>query len=288
MRIKYKVGLFKLNIFAAAGLLAACALLSDQPWDGILLSLAALWFALTGLALEFSHRRHAYRPWLAVASLLLAALVMLPGHTNAAWLWAWPCLLALPQPRWMQLLNACLAGLSWWSLIDRLSPHHWILVGLLLTCLCLYAISRSLPGGHSQRLVRKRARLAPGLALWSAEQLERDLVKENSRAARDDVHAELLLIHVQGRQLWRIAQEVCSQIKSFENAYQLDQRTLGVLLTSRDADQARQRRQELLDAINAPSQSRAVPLTRLDNLPRILETLGQQRPSPQVVEKAHD
>lgn len=284
MRNKYKVGLFKLNLFAAAALLALCAATSARALDTTLLGLAALWLGITGIVIEFSHRRHAYRAWLVVASVLLAALVMLSPDANGAWLWAWPFLLILPQPQWMLILNASLAGISWWSLITQMSLHHWGLAGALLLCLCFLAIGRALPGGHSQRLMRRRARLAPGLPLWSASQLERDLARENSRATRDGVHAELVVIQIHGRSLWRVAQAICTRIKRFENAYRLNGRTVAVMLTSRDAVQARQRRQELLEDIAVPITVRTVSIANLDNLPMVLAALDKQCPVTQVVE----
>lgn len=289
MRSKYKVGLFRANLVLGAALLAYQAAVATRITDATLLGLAAAWLAITATVLEFSHRHHAFRPWLLVPSVLLAALVTLSADLRGEWLWAWPCLLILPQHQWMLALNLGLAAFSWWWTLDYLDPHHWVLSGAILAGLSLIAVARATPVRQAQRGVKLRARLAPGLPLWPLPQLERDLPRESSRAMRDGVHAELVLIQTSGRQLWSLARQLCSCIQYFENVYRLDGRTLALMLTSRDALQADMRRTALLDGLGTPVTVRAIALPHLESLAQAMDALDKQCPSTRVIEEMpHD
>ncbi|ALM52896.1 hypothetical protein [Halomonas huangheensis] len=284
MRTKYKVSLFKINLLIGALLLGYQAFSAPQLVDASILSIAALWLAITGLLIEFNHRRQAHRSWLPVISVLLTALIMLSPDAQGEWLWAWPCLLMLAQPTWMLALNIGLSCLCWWWLLNLLSLHHWLLSGAVLLCMILIAVARSLPIGQSQRTILKRARLAPGLPLWPLTQLERDLPREHGRAARDNVFAELVLIQTSARHLWPLAQQICHRIHAFENVYRVNSRTIGVILTSQDALQAESRRTEILESLAHPSTIRATALGKVTSLPQALSALDKQPPSTRVIE----
>lgn len=285
MRNKYKVTLFKTNLLIGALLLGYQALTALYIADAIILGLAAIWLAITGLLLEFSHRRHSHRSWLLGASTLLTALILLSPDAQGPWLWAWPCLLMLAQPAWMLALNIGLTSLCWWWLLSSLTLHHWLLSGAALLCMVLIAVARWLPIGQSHRSMLKRARLAPGLPLWPLAQLERDLPREHGRSARDNVFAELLLIQTSARHLWSLAQQICNRIHAFENVYRVDGRTIAVMLTSQNGLQAELRRTEILESLAHPVTVRAVSLSRLTSLPQALVALDQQPPSTRVVEE---
>ena len=284
MRNKYKVALFRLNLLIVAGLLGYQAVAVAHPIDAGLLGLATVWLVVSALLLEFSHRRHAYRPWLMVPSILLTSLVTLSPAQNSEWLWIWPCLLLLPQNQWMLVLNICLAGFSWWWLLGSLSLHHWLFAGAILTIFILLAVARSLPITQRQRSFLQRARLAPGLPLWPLAQLERDLPRETSRATRDGVHTELVLVQTSPLHLWPLAHHLCKLIHRFENVYHLNGRTLGMILTSTTSKHAQQRRNDMLEAIDHPVTVRVAQLSGLNSLSQALDALDRQAPSTHFVE----
>ncbi|MBB3189357.1 hypothetical protein [Halomonas cerina] len=276
MQSKYKVGLLRLNLLAASGLLAWQAGSVAATPHALLLALASAWLAVTAVLLEFSHRRPAAIPWQLLPGLLLAALLLIAPGRHLTWLWAWALLLMLPQPRWMLLLNLTLATTTWWSLRDLAGLEQWGLAGVLLAGLIPLGLSRSLTLQAWRRGGRPRARLIPGMSLWPGSQLERDLAQERQRAEREGVHAELLLMRCSPRRLWQLAERLCRLVHRFENCYRIDRRTLAVLMTSRSAAQATERRTQLLSTLEPWVPIRAVPLSRLTSLQEECRALARQ------------
>ena len=276
MQSKYKVGWMRLNLLAAAPLLAILAYRSALTSSALLLWLAVAWLTVTAALLEFSHRRPATIPWQLLPSLLLAGLLWTDPDRHALWIWVWPALLMLPQPGWMLALSIALAALTWWSLYDLWGFEQALLSGLVLLTLMLLGMAHNRQLQPQRLAARQRARLIPGLSLWSAQQLGADLQRERARCRREGVHGELLLIRTPRHQLWSSAQELCRQTHGFENCYRLDHRTLAALLLSRDAEQAAQRRRALLERLRAPAKARFVSLNAAGRLEEQLQRLARQ------------
>ncbi|MCG6656393.1 hypothetical protein HOP52_01190 [Halomonas campisalis] len=276
MQSKYKVGRMRLNLLAAALLLAILAYRSELASSALLLWLAVAWLTVTAALLEFSHRRPASLPWQLLPSLLLASLLWTDPHRHALWIWVWPALLMLPQPGWMLGLSVALAGLTWWSLYDLWGFEQALLSGLVLLTLMLLGMAHNREFQPLRLAARQRARLIPGLALWSAQQLSADLQRERARCQREGVHGELLLLRTPRHLLWSSAQELCRQTHDFENCYRLDHHTLAALLLSRDREQAAGRRQALLERLRAPAKARFVSLNAVGRLDEQLHRLEHQ------------
>ncbi|MFW6346851.1 MAG: hypothetical protein ACOC0M_11065 [Halomonas sp.] len=278
----YKVGLLRLNLLVAALLPALMAPAAASLTEAMLLWLAAGWLAVTAALVEFSHRRPALVPWQLLPSLLLAALLWSAPERYPLWLWAWAALIMLPQPTWMALLNALLAGLTWAWLARTIPPEHAAVSGLLLAGTMLLGLARARDLQPLRGLARRRLHLIPGLRLWPRAQLARDLIRERARAQRDGVHCELLLMRTSRQNLWPRAQCLCALTRSFEHCYRIDARTLGALLLSRDPIQAEERRQALLDALGPCPRLRATPLCRITSLDEECRALLRQ-PEPIAV-----
>ncbi|MBZ0329136.1 hypothetical protein KZO25_02255 [Halomonas sp. ANAO-440] len=277
MQSKYKVGLMRLNLLVAALLLALLAYRTELFASALLLWLAVAWLTVTASLLEFSHRRPATVPWQLLPGLLLAGLLWTDPERHALWIWGWPALLMLPQPRWMLGLTFILAGLTWWSLIGVLGFEQSLFSGLLLLTLMLLGLARNLQLQPQRLASRQRVRLAPGLPLWTAHQLATDLRRERARCRREGVHGELLLLGTSRHQLWPLAQDLCRQTHDFETCYRLNQRTLAALLLSRDQEQARSRRKALLDGLRAPVKARFTTLEVAGSLDEQLARFEQQQ-----------
>ncbi|MBB3229499.1 hypothetical protein [Halomonas stenophila] len=276
MQSKYKIGLLRINLVAAAGFTAALAASTGTLEDALLLWLTTIWLGVTATQLEFSHRHPATVPWQVLPGLLLAAVLWVAPERHLTWLWAWAVLLMLPQPRWMLLLNALLATLSWALLAGLLGTEQWILAGLLLAGMMLLGLSRSLELQALRSRMRERARLVPGLPIWPGHQLHHDLQRERRRTTQERVHAELLLLRTSRWRLWPLAERLCHLTRRFEHCYRLDRHTLGVLLINRDTEQAAARRHQLLAAIEEPITARVVALPRLGSLVRERRALAHQ------------
>ncbi|MFY0990357.1 hypothetical protein [Halomonas sp. C05BenzN] len=289
MQSKYKVGLLRANLLAAALLLALLAPAAPSLPEALLLWLATAWLGVTATLLEFSHRRPSTVPWQLLPSLLLAALLWVAPERHLVWLWAWAVLIMLPQPAWMAGLNALLAGLTWWSLIDRMGPEQAVLSGLVLAGLLFLGLLRGRDLQPLRGSARRRMRLIPGLSLWPRDQLSHDLVRERARAQREGVHAELLILQTSRNRLWQLARRLCRLTRSFENCYYLDRRTLATLLLSRDPDQAERRRDQLLEALGTPDRLRASTLSRVESLGDECRALERQHTPVTVIrEPEHD
>ncbi len=276
MQSKYKVGLMRLNLLVAALLLALLAYRTELFASALLLWLAVAWLTVTASLLEFSHRRPATVPWQLLPSLLLAGLLWTDPERYAMWIWGWPALLMLPQPRWMLGLTFILAGLAWWSLIGVLGFEQSLFSGLLLLTLMLLGLARNLQLQPLRLASRQRVRLAPGLPLWTAHQLATDLRRERARCRREAVHGELLLLRTSRHLLWPLAQDLCRQTHDFETCYRINQHTLAALLLSRDREQAQSRRQALLDGLRTPVKARFTTLELAGSLDEQLARFDEQ------------
>lgn len=284
----HRIGLFRGNLLLAALLLALLAATADTLPGALLLWLAAGWLGITASLLEFSHRRPAMLPWQLLPGLLLTGLLWTAPDRYPLWLWAWAMLIMLPQPRWLITLTALLALLSWWSLLTWLSLDQAMLAGLVLMGLMGLGLARQYGLQQLHGQARQRMRLVPELRLWPREQLESDLVRERSRAQREEVHAELLLLRAQRHQLWGLARQLCSLTRRFESCYRIDGRTLAALLISQDAHKAASRRERLLQSLGPSVKCRAVPLSKVESLSEACHALVSQHESLIVVgEPAH-
>ncbi|MCE8019770.1 hypothetical protein HOP51_06515 [Halomonas sp. MCCC 1A11036] len=282
MQSKYKVGLMRLNLWAAALLLVVLAYLSERLSSTLLLVLASVWLMVTASLLEMSHRRPATVPWQLLPSLLLAGLLVADPERYPLWLWVWPALLMLPQPGWMLALTCLLAGLTWWLLADLLGIEQTLFSGLVLLPLMLLGLARNRHLLPARSAARQRVRLVPGLPLWSGQQLISDLRREQARCRREGVHGELMLLRTSRRQLWPLAQDLCRLTHEFENCYRLDQCTLATLLLSRDDRQARERRQALLRGLRPSAKIRFASLSSIGSLEGMVERLERQQHDIQV------
>jgi hypothetical protein len=287
MQSKYKVGLMRLNLWAAALLLILLAFFSEQLSSGSLLALAGAWLMVTASLLELSHRRPAAVPWQLLPGLLLAGLLLVDPERHALWLWVWPALLMLPQPGWVMALSCALAGLTWWRLADLLGIEQTLFSGLVLLLLMLLGLAHNrnlMPTGSPSR---QRMRLVPGLPLWSRQQLTSDLRRERARCRREGVHGELMLVHTPRRQFWTMAQDLCRLTHQFENCYRLDNRTLATLLLSRDDTQADERRQALVNALRPRSKVRFIPLSHITTLEELAVRFERQQEPTRVEAELH-
>lgn len=276
MQSKYKVGLMRLNLWAAALLLVVLAYLSEQLSSTLLLVLASAWLIVTASLLEMSHRRPASVPWQLLPSLLLAGLLVADPERHALWLWVWPALLMLPQPGWVLALSCALAGLTWWMLADLLGIEQTLFSGLVLLPLMLLGLARNRHLLPTRSAARQRMRLVPGLPLWSSQQLSLDLRRERARCRREGVYGELMLLRTPRRQLWPLAQDLCRLTHEFENCYRLDHRTLATLLLSRNQEQARERRKTLLKGLRPSAKVRFIPLSHVSSLEEMASRFEHQ------------
>lgn len=266
MESKYKVGLLRLNLVVAALLPALMTPAATSLSERLLLWLISAWLGVSALVVEFSHRRPPLVPWQLLPSLLLGALLWLAPERYPLWLWAWAALIMLPQPGWMILLNALLAGLTWWWLAIRMPLEHALLSGVLLSALLLLGLAQARSLAPLRSLALQRVRLVPGMHLWPRRQLSQDLARERARCLRDSVHCELLLLRTSRYRLWPLARRLCSLTQSFEHCYRLDGRTLAALLLSPDDVQAIHRREALLRELKEVEKVRVTPLNQLVSL----------------------
>ncbi|MBS9403994.1 hypothetical protein KG088_10165 [Halomonas sp. TRM85114] len=282
----HRIGLFRGNLLLAGLLLALLAATADTLSGALLLWLSAGWLGITASLLEFSHRRPAMLPWQLLPSLLLTGLLWVAPDRYPLWLWVWAMLIMLPQPRWLATLTALLALLSWWSQLSWISMDQAVLSGLVLIGLLILGLARQCGLQQLHGQARQRMRLVPELRLWPKEQLESDLVRERSRAQREEVHAELLLLRTQRHQLWVLARQLCSLTRRFESCYRIDSCTLAALLLSQDSNQSTSRRQRLLRSLDPSAKCRALPLSRVESLSEECHALVSQHESLIVVSES--
>ncbi|MFD2190336.1 hypothetical protein [Pistricoccus aurantiacus] len=263
MDSKYKAGLNRLTILIAAALLAWLAGRAPSALATILLGLAVIWLLATATQIGASHRWPTRAPWQLVMGLLLAALLWFEPATYAAWLWGFPVLLMLPQPRWSAATFVLLATLAWYrvqqTLIDDGNGIQGLFVGLLLFVLMVLGQGRAMKLIPLWQRIKQRRRLLPRTRLWSELQLVEDLPREIARCQREGSHADLLL-QVPRHQYWAVVDQCNLSIHEFEHCYRLDRETLAVILINRDTEQALQRRHTLMESFSAASRARIVKL----------------------------
>lgn len=283
MQNKYKIQLLRGYLLLAGLGMAWLARTAPSLPEAMLLGLASGWLCITAIMLDFSHRRPVMVPWQLLPSLLLAALIWVAPERYQIWLWAWALLIMLLQPPWMIGLNALLAGMTWWSLAAGEHLPLTILTGVLLAGMMTLGLARHLELKGLRALSRHRVQLIPGLHLWSSNRLIQDLPMERARAQREGVHAELVLVRTSLLDLWPLAQRLCQFSRSFENCYRLDRRTLALILIDRDADQAEQRRQDLLTMLGDVRRFRSSTLLRIESLGDEIHAMNHQHAPVTVI-----
>lgn len=263
MQSKHKVRLLRANLLAAAVVLALWTP-AAPPVAALILWLSVGWLFATALLLTTGYRRSAGLPWQLLPGLLLVGLIAAAPQRHALLIWAWCGLFMLPQARWITAFNISGTLLS----AVLLAPHLNLpaLATLLVTLSLLSLVSRSRARQFSviHSTLRQRQRLIPGTNLQAPEQLPDDVRCEQVRCRRDDLHGELLLLTLERRQRRPFALALCRLTYRFESVYRLNATTLAVMLLSRSAREAEQRRTRLLGALPARVESRRVPLAALD------------------------
>lgn len=286
MDSKYKTGLFRSTLLLGAGVLAVLAMQTIQETAQALLWLGALWLIGTATLHELSHRWPTRAPWQLVPTLLLAGLLWLSPAQYATWLWTFAILLMLPQPWWMVGLNASFAALSWSQVQAHLSLEQGALSALVLTALMLLGLARAQHYRPLWQGVSNRVRLMPGSRLWSVTQLLEDLPRESARSDREGTHTELVLLRTHHHHCWSLAQAMCRVLQPFENCYRVDGKTLATLISSRDIEHARQRRETLLASLSGPRRTRVVSLNCPLTLEAECQALAYQTRDLVIIEKA--
>ncbi|PRY63984.1 hypothetical protein B0H98_107129 [Vreelandella songnenensis] len=248
MQSKYKIRLLKANLFAAASILAAWSL-SATPVVALALWVSFGWLFITALLLDFSHRYSHGLPWQVVPGALLLGLIATDPQRHSLLVWAWAAVFMLPQARWAFMFNTSAAVFSWVLIMPGLNIAEGVLMLTLLGILGVLALSRARQLVDMNGAIRQRSRLIPGANFWAGEQLLRDLPREQTRAEREVIYAELLVLKVKRRQLWATAKKLCSLTYSFENTYRLNNTTLATLMLSRSPQEASLRRKQLHAAL---------------------------------------
>lgn len=249
MPSKYKIRLIRANLVAAALILALLTV--DAPLTAtcvLWLTIGLLLFA--AVVLDFSHRRTPGSPWQLLAGGVLLCLIAAAPERHSLLIWAWAAVFMLPQNRWIAACNASAAMVSWLLVAGLFSPPEWLLLLLTLGILAILALSRSQHLADINGAVRQRSRLIPGFNIWAKEQLLRDLNREQKRAEREAIHAEVVVIQVKPSQLWPLAQKLCALIFRFENVYYLNRKTLAAVLLSPTPEKAAQRRTDICAALS--------------------------------------
>ncbi|WP_043532288.1 hypothetical protein [Litchfieldella xinjiangensis] len=285
MDSKYKTGLFRFILMLGAVVMALLASQADNRTVQALLWIGALWLLASATLHELSQRWPARAPWQLVPTLLLASLVWLEPLQFATWLWAYAILLMLPQPRWVVVLNVLLAISSWWQVQAHLSTEQGVLSALVLASLMLLGLARVQHYRPLWRGVSDRVRLIPGARLWTVSQLLDDIPRESARSDREGTYAELVLLRTRHRHCWALSQTLSEAIQPFEHCYRIDGRTLATLLTSRNREHARQRREALLAKLRHLHQSRVVPLDYPLTLAAECQALARQDAPVVIIER---
>ncbi|WP_447556093.1 hypothetical protein [Vreelandella sp. EE22] len=273
MENKYKIRLLRTNLFLAATALVfwtmgAPALAAVALWAG------ALWLFLTAFLLDFTLRHSRDLSWQMLTSGLLLCLIAAAPERHSILVWVWAALFMLPQNRVMVVFNVTGALISWLLVAFSTTYAQALMLLLALVILSLLATAQSRWLINLNGTIRQRLRLIPGLNLWASEQLLRDLTREQLRAERENIYAEVLIIQVKRHQLWSSAQRLCELAHGFENVYRLDSTSLAVLLLCRDSEAGAQRRRILCDSLSGSMVYQYIPLTELDMSSVTLESLS--------------
>ncbi|MAX31945.1 hypothetical protein SAMN05216571_11235 [Onishia taeanensis] len=285
MGSKYKVAPLQAAMLGCALLLILLALSAPTLPGGMLLVLAGLWLTGSSLTLKRSVRWPSRVPWQLLPSFFLAGLFTVDPQHQTAWLWCFALLLMLPQPIWLMILHGLLAGYATWQLQTDLDVGQTLLVTMLLVGLMLLGLARAREVQSAWLRVGRRRRLIPGAPLWSAHQLGDDLTREVVRSEREGSYAELVLLRTQSRQFWPLMDRLSLHINDYEACYKLDNRTLATLLISSDLEQARERRNLLLDGMPTPLRCRFITLARPLTLASEYQALRDQRQPLVIIEE---
>ncbi|MFG6667445.1 hypothetical protein ACGK9R_10085 [Halomonas sp. HNIBRBA4712] len=265
----------RINLLLAALALALWAF--GAPWlAATALWVGAIWLFITAALLDFTLRYSRHVLWQLTTSALLLGLIAAAPERHNTLIWVWAAFFMLPQSRRVLACNA-LGALASWALIAITTPFAQALMLLLalgIVSLLAYIQSRRLINVNGA--IRQRLRLIPGLNLWAGEQLVRDLSREQIRARRESIHAEVVIVHVKRQKLWSCAQELCALTHDFESVYRLDGSRLAVLLLCRDSEGATKRRQEIESALYGSIQCQHVPLCELAPDALSLESLAER------------
>lgn len=275
MQSKYKIGLLRANLFAAA---AALAFWTPAPSNAasIVLWLSIGWLCITALVLDFSHRRSRGLPWQIVPAALLMGLIATAPEQRSILIWAWAAMLMLPQRRWGTAFTLSAALISTAMVAPQLDTPTLILLLASLIILSLIALSRAQQLIDMNGAIRQRLRLIPGLNLWAEEQLLRDIPREQRRCQREGTHAEIFILHVKRHQLWPTAHKLCDLTHVFENVYRINSTTLVTLLLARSAQETAHRRRILLTALPDITTSEHCVLTEIDAATLTLSQMSMQ------------
>lgn len=284
MESKFKDGLYRLTQLSTAAVMLILTLAPQDSVSRILLMSCAL-----GLAASALGQRHiAALPDVIVPSLLavmLSLLLWVSPEQHAMWLWGWAAILALPQRLPLLILHAMLAALCWWRVQSVIGIEQSLLAGLLLTALMLLGLAHGVGLQGLWQGMSHRAFPAPGTPLWTIAQLNRDLPLEIARCAREGSHGELLLLRSPNAHQPALAGALATATRRFENCYQIDRHTLGVLLISHDIDEAHQRREALLEALPLPHKARFIVLAPALSLPSQLSAMARQEQAVVTLEE---
>lgn len=284
MESKFKDGLYRLTQLSAAAMLLMLTLAPQDSASRILLVACALGLAVAALG----QRQIAALPNAIVPALLavmLSLLLWASPEQHAMWLWGWAAILALPQRGWLLAVHAVLAALCWWRVQGAIDIQQSLLAGLLLIALMLLGLAHGLGLKGSWQEVSHRAFPAPGMPLWAMTQLNHDLPLEIARCTREGSHGELLLLRSPNAHQPTLAGALASATRSFENCYWIDRHTLGVLLISHDIDEARRRREVLLEALPPPRKARFIVLAPALSLPTQLSAMARQEQAVVTLEE---
>ncbi len=284
MESKFKSGFYRLTQLSTAVVVLALMLTLPGGFSRVLLGLCALGLIVAVVC----PRQVAALPSAVMPSLLalmLSLLLWLAPEQHAMWLWGWAAILALPQPALLLLVHILLAIACWWQVQQFAGVEQGLLVGLLLIALMLLGLARGLGLHTLWRGVSNQAFPMPGMPLRSAPQLVHDLPLETARCNREGSHGELLLVRSPTAHQQALASALAMLTRSYEGHYQIDAHTLGVLLISRDAGEAQQRRAALLEGLPAPHQTRFVMLTPALSLSSQLVSLAQQEHAVVMLEE---
>lgn len=273
MERKFKEGPYRLIVWLTALPILALALVSPGESAPLVLIVGALLLVIVTHARPGGIRlANAWLP--ALLALVLTLVLQLDPQRFVLWLWAWAAVLALPQPLWLLALNIALATLTYFNNRDLLPLEQGVLAGLLLATLGLLAIARNLSLQANWGNQRHYADRIPDVMLWSRHQLEHDLPEEIARCQREKTHGMLVLLCGHKTRPSSLARLLTDHARGYESCYQLDRHVLAVLLISRDAMEAQQRREALVAVLPKASQARFVTL-----VPG-LELAGQLRALP--------
>ena len=263
MQSKYKIRLIRANLLAASAMLLLL-LVSGPLIAAAPLILAAAFLVVAAGRIDFSHHHPQRPPWQGLAGVLLLSAMASAPERHCRLIWAWAGVLRLPQKPATAAFNVTAALLSWWLIAPLLGRPEWFLLLATLSTLGMLAFYRSYQLTAINGTIRERLRLIPQLNMWPAEQLMRDLPREQKRAEREHVYAELIILDTKPPRLWSTAKQLCDRLHSFENTYRINSSTLATLLLSRSAEEGRQRRNALLSPYLSQQRYRAVPLDQIN------------------------